>query len=65
MVWKQHEETPSVAIIISNQQNTLFLLLSFMFFFYKIREQKGRTGSAWGRGCHWWGREVASKEIRG
>jgi hypothetical protein len=26
----------------------MFLFLSFVFFFYKIREQEGRTGSAAG-----------------
>jgi hypothetical protein len=43
----------------------LFLFLSFMLFFYKIREQEGGTGSAQGWRCgvvapvgagRWWGK---------
>jgi hypothetical protein len=47
--WKCQEETPCVAILNKN----------VIFFFYKIREQEGRTGPVWsgrltpvgGEGC--------------
>jgi hypothetical protein len=43
---------------------TLFLFLSFVFFFYKIGEQEGRTGSGWGS-WYQWEREVAGKGVGG
>jgi hypothetical protein len=44
--WEQHEDTPCVAVCISNQQNVMFLFLPTRFFFYKFREQeKGETRS--------------------
>jgi hypothetical protein len=48
-----------VAIFISNHKNTIFSFY-FLFFFYKIRKQEGRTGSAQRGGGGWhqweWGR---------
>jgi hypothetical protein len=41
-MWKYHKETPCVATIISNKQNSCFSV----YLFYKIGEQKGRTGPA-------------------
>jgi hypothetical protein len=47
--WKQHKETPCVVISISNEPKYyVSLFIFFCFFFYKIREQEGVTGSAQG-----------------
>jgi hypothetical protein len=44
--WKYHKETPWT--FISNK-NVIF----FLFFFYKIGEQEGETGPAWGSRNRW------------
>jgi hypothetical protein len=36
-VWKHHKEISCAAIFISNNKNTMFFFLSFIF--YKIQEQ--------------------------
>jgi hypothetical protein len=53
-------------VSISNQQKTpCFSFIFYVFFFCRIGEQEGRTGSAWG-GVEWqqWEGEVG-KEVRG
>jgi hypothetical protein len=43
-IYKWHKETPCVAIFILNKQK--YNISFFSFFFYKIREQEGRKGTA-------------------
>jgi hypothetical protein len=50
--WKCHKETPCVVIL---NKNVLF------FFIYKIREQEGGTGLAWGQGWYQWKGEGEGK----
>jgi hypothetical protein len=33
--------------IFQISKNTMFLIIFYVFSFYKIRKQEGRTGSAW------------------
>jgi hypothetical protein len=53
--WKQHKESPCVAIFISNckkkrKENSPFFFYLLPFIFYKIGEQEGGTGARVGGG---------------
>jgi hypothetical protein len=48
--WKQHKESPCIASLSQTIKNAMAFFVIFSFFFNKIREQDGRTGSA-----HNWG----------
>jgi hypothetical protein len=48
-MWKYHKETPCAAAFIANKLNChVFRVTCSLFFFYKIREQEGRTIPAQG-----------------
>jgi hypothetical protein len=68
--WKQHKESPCIAIYTQTSQNATFFLLSFMYFLYKIRGQEGRTRVGVGDGLaleegrrKWWEDECDDNNV--